>query len=752
MKIVKISLQLTTLSLCSCLGVGTIMAQDAEPSSAASTPLPASEQGTDIELTIAAKGSGRVLKRAEVKIGTELFASNPQGKVRLKLPEREGTLQVSRQGYESIFVEFSSLRGQSAATIYLPPGKPDDSEVVITGFRRAEVSRKTITVRETSRIAPGGDPAQVTQLLPGVQSSPGSTDVVIRGSGPNDSRYFVDDIAVPSLFHDVANLSIVPSQQLDSVDFNSGGFGVQYGDATGGVIVLRSTDQVVEAPRTEFTVNVPFYLGIFHERALDAQSSVAFSFRRSTLEAILPSVLPKDLDATVVPYFFDIYARYLHKTESTSHKLTAISSLDGLNLVVPFESSEREDGKADVTFRNSFSVFALERDHNLGDGWRYRTTPQYRMFRVKANFISNELYLNGKTVLIPTEITKRLDKGRSLYFGISPEWNQTRVDADAPAPVNDDPFFDPEDAPKEKASQTFSFAQVAAWAAIDLGWDALIVTPGIRIFNSQLVGETGVDPRLQARYALDKANNLKAAYGQYSIAPEPVEATEAFGNTDLGYEKSVHMVLGLETRWDDRWETEFQGFYKKTYRLVVSGGPKNYEDTGLRRTYGAEAFIRRNLTEKLFGWIAYTYSVSEEKKSEENPWFRSSYDQTHILNFAGSYRVSAYWDLGTRFKYNTGNAYTPVTSSIYNVNLDKYQPEFARDNPYSARLPDFHSLDLFATYDSLFDEFKLKYQFGVQYLALVKRVSSVDYNYDYTQKEFVANLPPIPYFQLSGEF
>ena len=258
-----------------------------------------------LELSVAAKGTGRPLRRAEVKIGTEVMTTDPSGRVRIAVPEREGELQVSRQGYESTFVSFASLRGKKSQTIYLEPGKPDDSEVVIVGARRAEVSRKTVTVRETARIAPGGDAAQVTQLLPGVQSNPGRTEIVIRGSGPNDSRYFVDDIAVGNIFHDVANLSIIPSRQLASVEFNSGGFGVQYGEATGGVIVLRSSEEIPEGPRSEFVVNVPFYLGLFHEQPIDEQSSVAVSFRRSTIEAILPKVLPKDLDATVVPFFYD---------------------------------------------------------------------------------------------------------------------------------------------------------------------------------------------------------------------------------------------------------------------------------------------------------------------------------------------------------------------------------------------------------------------------------------------------------------
>ncbi len=705
-----------------------------------------------IELQILAKGTGRALKRAEVKLGTEVFTADPEGRVRLSLPSPEALLEVQRAGYEAQFVQAKDLWGKDKASIYLLPGKPDDSEVIITGSRRPEVSRKTVSVKETNRIAPGGDPAQVTQLLPGVQSSPGRTDVVIRGSGPNDSRYFVDDIEVPSIFHNVANLSIVPAQQLNSVDFSSGAFGVQYGDATGGIIVLRSVDQIPEQPRTEWVLNVPFYLGIFHEQPLSATSSLAVSLRHSMLEAILPKVLPKDLGATVVPSFYDSFVRYLVKDGDITHKLTLVSSRDGLSLLVPSANSEREDGRVNVEFQNYFAAVGLEREQNLGDGWRYRSTPQFRVFRLKANFANDNLYLRGRTFAAPTEFTKRLDRNRSLYLGVKPEWNRVRISAKLPVLNTSDPYFDPEDAQRLEDSRTYTYGNVSAWSALDLGWGDLVLTPGLRVFQSQLVPGQGVDPRLQGRYALDSEQQLKFAVGQYSIAPEPAESSRKFGNPDLGYEKSNQYVLGLESKWGDRWQSEVQGFYKKIYKLIVAGGPDNFQATGSRIVYGAEAFVRRNLTEKFFGWLSYTYSKSEERKSDADPWYRSSFDQTHVLNLAGSYKLSAFWDLGLRFKYNTGDAYTPVESASYNANLDKYSPSYDEKNPYSARIPDFHSLDLFATYDAFYDRFTLKYQWGIQYLSLGKRVSSVSYNYDYSQKENVANLPPIPYLQISGEF
>ena len=706
----------------------------------------------NVRLKVMAKGSGRVLKRVEVKIGQETLMSGPDGTLELEIPDREGSIQVLRQGYESIFVDFKELRTRTNYEVYLPPGKPDDSEVVITGQRRPETSRKTISVKETSRIAPNGDPAQITQLLPGVQSSPGSTDVVIRGSGPNDSRYYVDDIFVPGIFHRVANLSIVPPQQLSDVDFNSGGFGPQYGDATGGIIVLRSSDKIPEAPKTELVLNLPFYLGIYHERPLDEKSGVAFSFRKSLIEAILPKLLPKDSGLTVIPLFADAYARYVYRDEQTSYKLTAIASEDGLTLSAPFDAGSSSDGKIDVSFKDRFAVIALERDHNLGEGWRYRSTPQYSYGKAKIGAGDDSLNIFNQSVQVPTEFIKRLDKGRNLYLGVNPVYSLVSVDISAPAPVEDDPYFDQEDALRVRAKSDFSFSTSSTWGSVDLQAGPVTYTPGVRVFKAGFVRSVGVDPRFQARYPWAKDHALKFAAGQYSIAPEPWVTSEDFGNPDLGYEKSNHYILGVESAWGDRWGTEFQTFYKKTYRLTVSGGPQNYRDTGTRRTYGFETFIRRNLTEQFFAWLAYTYSVSEERKSDADAWFTSQYDQTHILNLVGSYKINAYWDLGTRLKYNTASPYTPVASAVYNSNLDKYQPRYDIKNPNSARVQAANSIDLFAAYDSFYDTYKLKYQFGIQYLSFGKRIDSVQYNFDFSDKEELSNLPPIPYIQISGEF
>lgn len=233
-----------------------------------------------------AKGTGRVLTKVELTAKGQQLYSDGKGEVTLTVGA-DGVVTFRKFGFEALTINYSEIPATTnEMTVYLFPGEPDDNEVVIQGKRRQEVSSKVVTIRETARVAPGGDPAQITKLLPGVDSSAFGNEVIIRGSGPADSRYFVDDIEVPLIFHQIGSLSVIPESLLSEVEFSSGGFGPQYGNATGGIITLRTTSEVKENPRTELKLNVPFFLTVTHERPLSESSSLYVSMRHSTTELI----------------------------------------------------------------------------------------------------------------------------------------------------------------------------------------------------------------------------------------------------------------------------------------------------------------------------------------------------------------------------------------------------------------------------------------------------------------------------------
>ena len=139
-----------------------------------------------IKLRILQKGSGDPIGRAEIKVGADKTYTDPKGEAQVTVPQGEGVVEIYKVEFETLRIDFKKLRDQKEYELYLLPALPTDNEIVVRGVRRPEASRKQVTVEEAVRVAPGGDPAQVPKLLPGVQSSPFRPEIVVRGSGPND--------------------------------------------------------------------------------------------------------------------------------------------------------------------------------------------------------------------------------------------------------------------------------------------------------------------------------------------------------------------------------------------------------------------------------------------------------------------------------------------------------------------------------------------------------------------------------------
>jgi hypothetical protein len=717
-----------------------------------------------VKITVRAKGLGDPLSRVEMKLEGQKYYTDPKGELSITLPEK-GTLECYRRGFEVLTIPIPELKkqiqsdssGKQEIELYLFPATPQSDEIVVTGVRRPEVSRKKITVEEAIKVAPNRDPAQIPKLLPGVQTSSFRPEVVIRGSGPTESKYMVDDWSVPYIFHSVGNISIISPQLLQDVEFSSGGFGPQYGDATGGVISLKTKNGLPEREQTEFQINVPLYSGIFHERRVnDGKAKLALGARRSYIDKILPKILERrkketGMDLTVVPYFGDFNIYYEDPDDQSGFKILALHSYDGLRLAVPSTQSESESGQGRFSIRDSVSLIGFQMTRNLGDNWSLSTAPYISDVDRKIDILSNRIYVGATSLALQAEATKRLKGRQKFYLGSEIIHYWGRADVFVPRPDFNDPFFDFEEAPKIAAKVKNSIDEVGVWTAYDTDLGPLFLSPGIRLNYSTRINRGQPDPRINGRYALDEDHQLKFAVGQYSKVPEFAEVSEEFGNPKLKFYKSHHYILGIESQWRPSWVTDFQVFYKETKDLVRSDPVLNYANKGQRLSWGAEAFIRRNLTARFFGWLAYTYSQNRERNNPQENYRNSQYDQTHILNLAGNYKINALWETGGRATYHSGDTYTPVDGAVYNANLDKYQQ---RNNSttklYSKRLPNYQQFDLYAQREFLFDTWKLGFRFGIEALALKPNAINVQYNYDYSKEEYFTGIPPIPYLELRG--
>jgi hypothetical protein len=226
----------------------------------------------------------------------------------------------------------------------------------------------------------------------------------------------------------------------------------------------------------------------------------------------------------------------------------------------------------------------------------------------------------------------------------------------------------------------------------------------------------------------------------------------------LGFEHTFDWIPSAP--WLSNLSLSVQGFYKSLDSLVVT--PTNeqrradptlppYVNDGTGRVFGMEVLLRYRATERFFGWIAYTLMRSTRTDHPVGDEVLFQYDQTHILTAIGSVNLGRGFEVGLRFRYVTGNLYTPNTGGYYNVDSFQYTP--IAGAPNSQRVPDFHQLDL--RFDKTF-RFRRRGMFGI-YLEILNVYNNanpegVQYNYNYTQHQFINGIPIYPNFGIRGEY
>ena len=103
-----------------------------------------------------------------------------------------------------------------------------------------------------------------------------------------------------------------------------------------------------------------------------------------------------------------------------------------------------------------------------------------------------------------------------------------------------------------------------------------------------------------------------------------------------------------------------------------------------------------------------------------------------------------------RFRYVTGNPYTPVTRAYYDINSYSYVPVYGA--PYSGRLPNFNQLDIRVDKTFAFNTWKLTLYLDLQNVYNSTSAEGVIFSFDYRHPQYLNGLPFLPILGARGEF
>jgi len=653
-----------------------------------------------------------------------------------------------------------------------------DYELVVYGkAEEKEVSRHRISLAEVKRIPGlGGDAVRVVQAMPGVaRPSFGGTEVVVRGAPSWASRYYIDGMTVPLLYHMSGAEAIYPSDALDGVDFYPGGFSSRYGGAVAGVIEMNTrkpkTDRLQGYADLSMLTGALFFEGPINEKVSFMASGRRY-FAGDILKLYFDISDPEHTSISMAPFYWDYLLRVDAALDKNNHlSVSILGSRDSIGVFIPSmdRGSSEIDGQLDeMTMMLTFHTLTAGLSSRISDKWT-------NTLRLSGTYIAQNMSAFGFANIQERPLIGHL---RNQATFVANDAVTVNIGADVEL-LNEN--MEMEFAGGQNLNWPITFKDqiygvVGGYANVE--WkptDKLLLIPGVRYdyypeldyggsmlpafwdygFEDNRRGLSGEPSlRISGRYQLTDKYTLKAATGTYSQTPEPMGMTthEVLGNPDMPSTKAAHYIAGFEWQITDLVSLDAQTYFNsiwdvaRSYDATIDYDPdrevqRRYFSDGRQRMYGLELMLRHSRSEKFFGWISYTLARSEMYSKREGKYILSSRDEPHNLQLLGSWRLKKNWEVGGRMRFVSGKPTSPIVATVESENGKRIRPVYGELN--TTRQDPFFQLDMRVDKKVIYNKFILTYYVDLQNVLwpLYKSPELTYYNYNYTEKQKISMIP-----------
>jgi TonB family protein len=639
------------------------------------------------------------------------------------------------------------------------PGVPSGEaveEVEVRGQKPPrEVSKFTIDQREIARI-PGtnGDALRSLQNLPGVARTPPLSGLlVVRGSAPEDTQYFVDGTPVPLVYHFGGLSAVVPTEMISRIDFYPGNFSAQYGRAMGGIVDVGLTEPKSDRLYAMAQADLIDTRALVQGPLFDTGWRFAVAGRRSWFDVWLAPVLKAvKANVSVAPVYYDYQAIVERDLDRhSSLRFGFFGSDDRFQILLQSPSSGAPDLAGVIGSRTGFWRAQALYKNKISSTSELRVVAAIGQDYLEFNAGTIFFHLNDYPITARVELAQKLDRHLTLNVGLDLyDAPYTAAAQFPPPPMAGVPPSGPfASQPLVATTAKGSVFEPAVYTELEATpWPGTRIVPGMRLDYTQATNSWDFSPRVVVRQdvASDPRTTLKGGIGLFAQPPQTQETNAVFGMSGLTSNRALHYDAGVEHVFTRNVEASVEGFYKQLDNLVEPG----LGNTGSGVVYGGETLIRYKPDERFFGWIAYTLSRSLRRDQPGAPLRIFQYDETHVLTVLGSYRIGRGWELGMRYRLTSGFMYTPNAYGFYDENIGTYLP-LSGYPPFQSRLPLFHSLDIRVDKAWQFGWGRLSAYLDVLNVYDQGNVDGLTYDFNYTHTAYANDLPIIPSIGLRVE-
>ena len=649
-------------------------------------------------------------------------------------------LRASSVGYNPFLTSAILVTNSKEANIEIPleEAAVGLGEVVVKAspfIKKVEtpVSVRIIGIDEIEK-NPGGnrDISRVIQSFPGVASTPAfRNDVIVRGGGPNENRFYIDNVEIPYLNHFSTQgasggpVGIINVDFVQSVDFISGAFPASKGNALSSILNFTFLDGNKEKMKYRATVGASD-LGLTVDGPAGENGTLLMSVRRSYLQFLFSA-----LGLPFLPNYTDFQFKYRVRLDD-KNELTII----GLGAKDDFELNLKANETEYQRYILNYIPVQEQYSYTTGLVYKHFRKGGYDTWVLSRNYLNNSQYKYAGNIEADTnkildylsgegEIKARFertiigDNGLRISLGAGTEYAHYRnstyrliYSGLGENEINYETNL--------KLVKFGAFGQVSK-SYLD---ERLRLSLGLRTdfntFSDAMMNPLNqISPRFSASYTLSEKVNLNFNAGRYFQLPPYtalgyMNTQGVFVNRDnnLKYMQADHLVAGVEFLPIENIQITLEGFYKDYSRYPFSVrdsvplssksagygifGDEELVSTSQGRAYGLELLGRLKEFKGTNLVFSYTF-VRSEFSNPGGEWIPSSWDNRHLFNLTATKKFNRNWDVGFKWRFVGGAPYTPYDlerSSIkaaWDLTGQGYL-DYSRFN--SERLKAFHQLDI----------------------------------------------------------
>ncbi len=515
-----------------------------------------------------------------------------------KVPLGYVKIEASTLGYQSVISQDYLVTYEKAPFILVELLQTNEQldEVVIQGklFKKSvenPLSIQTLGIAEIEK-NPGGnrDILKVIQSLPGVASNPSfRNDIIIRGGGPSENKFYLDGIEVPVINHFQTQgstggpVGIINADLIRKVDFYSSAFSANRGNSLSSVIEFTQKNGNPNKLNSRATIGTSD-AGITLDGPLGKKTTFIASVRQSYLQFLF-----KLIKLPFLPTYNDFQLKVNHQLSEDSE-----ISIIGLGAIDNFElNQEVNDNITDIDIlkRNEYALSNIpiqeQWNYTIGALYKHYGESSMQQIVLSRNEWSNNAkkYFNNTNNLSDLlldytskeienkfrfENTSTLTNYYKLNIGIGLQnvnySNSTFQQIANSSGVDEVNFASELTLTKYSLFSQLSKKYFNSTLALSLGFrlDGIDYNKEMsNVFNQ-------FSPRMSLSYKLNNKLNFNAAYGIYYQLPaytilgyRDYLGKLANKNNGLKYIEATHYVSGLDFNLNSTSKITFEGFYKK---------------------------------------------------------------------------------------------------------------------------------------------------------------------------------------------